>query len=1502
MFAILKIIGGVLSILALGGGLFISNRQTVLESVIEKYLPKAEELASEQLGVPVKIGNVVVDFDKLNIWHSDKESDITVHGIEIFDKNSELIAKVDTADVNFKFIALFDDPVAAVDEIKIDGAQLNIKKRENDSWNFDDIKLESEGESTFDAKVFLTGGTINAAFDDKNISVEEFSTEADCADKFISARGKVNATFDGKNISVEEIFADADYSDMNAVAANVTAKTLGAQVKANGTLNKEQQVINLDVDNIFFDKILPYLPEDKIPEGVEILNGAAENTTLHLLRKGDYLSYTGNTKIKNAAVKVEETDVKNINGNVTFNERELIIDGSATANGQFASASGTIRLDTDEIFFDVFGESNGFTPAAIIADIGIEGAADIRAHLIGTAKNPQVDADIYSDWLAYEEYSAQNISTKLHYVGEMLYLNDISANVFGGNVTGTVEVKVADKSFNANVKANGLDVATICQFVSSDNVIDGKISADVGINGGGDRQMQVYGNAKAIGLNVEGFYINDVKTSFYLNEDNVTIDYLSANLPNQGTLGLEGKITDMSNLALNFYGAHVDMALLKNFNDKLDMSGLADFKGAVIGEADNPNITLELSAVDMSKQNAHFVGNLFKQPFDSIQLVASGSLDGINIDKFNLEKDGNIKWTVTEGKVGLTGEKNVDITLDTTQVRVENLAALIMPELGLTGNLSNSVKITGTIDNPQVAGNVKLTRGSLTKSDFTLLISEVNGDYFLEDNKIRLQDFKINSPLIDAVLNGEIKTPAPIGDMIKDGTISTEVMTADLVVQGTDINLQRFKAKLPEQYNAEGHISFEGVMKGTLAHPIFDGELKAEEIFLNSVALTNVYGHIEANGTDIYLDDFHFQDGAANCQVQLSASLDSGMMNGEAEFTDGNIENLFKIFNVNNKYLAGKLNSTILIGGTFDKPTGSLTGEIYKGTFAGYDIHDVKVAVNLLNNSIYFNQLEGKQGDNGTINLLGAVNLGGTIDLKLMAKDLELGIFPNLAGVDVETIGTTSLAAEFKGTTLNPFGSATLTAKGKIAGATFDSLNGVFRFKDSMIDVVSFIVTREISDKTYSASVEGLIPLKALFAKSKENLSDKDQLKLKISLDEANLSLLPGVSNYVAFGVGDLNGAVEVTGTAAHPQLNGQISLIDGSVKIKHMKNLIEHINISTLFKGERFDVENFFGGLDFRNYNFDLAANNLEIDCDFYDGPFNANFNLSEGHYFRETLPKISGQINLEKCTIGIPPLPDDDEPPPDIMLDVKLNLGQKVHFYSSHLFDMYFTGNANFEGTTRRPKTSGVIEMKKRGGTLTYLETVFNIRECEVHFNQAESFLPTLSFAADTKISNTKIFLNAKGQPNNMEFNLTSSPEMTQEEIAKLLTLRDSYSRGGDVNLTAEDALAIGLQMTLLGELEDALRKTVGIDQFTVSRGSGSMFESHTPAESNSGDRDKDYNVKIGKYVNDKLMIRYTRGFGSHKVNRYGLQYDFNDNLGFTIEREGKDYIFSFEARYKF
>ena len=929
------------------------------------------------------------------------------------------------------------------------------------------------------------------------------------------------------------------------------------------------------------------------------------------------------------------------------------------------------------------------------------------------------------------------------------------------------------------------------------------------------------------------------------------------------------------------------------------MSGLTDFKGTVKGDAENPEVNLQLSAIDNSeREGEHFTGKLFKQPFDSIKLMASGSLDGVHIDDFNLEKDGNTKWKVIEGTVGLTGDKNIDIQLDTTAVRAEDIAALVAPDQPITGNVSNTVKITGTIDNPQVTGNIKFNRGSYRG----FLLSGMKGDYFLEGDILRLQNFEITSPMVDMTLNG---------------TINKDTQVMDFVVLGNDINLERFRGKLPEKYNAEGHVKFEGLIQGTPDVPIFKGELTADEIFLNGVPLTNVYGNVDTNGANIYLEDFHFSDGDGHYKMQISANLDTEMISGEVDVSNADIPNLCTIADKQNELITGELNSKILVGGTFDKPTGSLQGQIPHGTFADYEIHDINVAVNFLNDVIYVNQLEGKQGDKGEIDLRGFVNLNGALDVTLTAKEIALGLFSRAAGYDVEMLGTSNIVAKINGNMDNPSGEVLLTATGGIKGATFDSLQGHFLLKNQRVNVERLIAMREISGKEYSASIDGFIPLKAVLAHSKENLPDDEQLNLNVSMENANLSLLPIMSQLVKFGTGELEGAVKITGTAAHPQFNGQISMNNGSIKLKYMKSLIENINVSMLFKGERFDIENFSGnigggtfalmggfdfpGLEVRNYNFDFAADDLDIDSDFYDGPFNANFNISEGQFFRKTLPKLSGQVNIDKCRISVPTLPEsDDEPLPEWILDVALNLGDKVHFYSSHLYDMYLVGNAKFEGTTLMPKTSGAINVK-RGGTLTYLESVFNIREGEVHFNQVGSFLPTLHLSADTQVANTKVFVNAEGQPNNMQFTLTSSPEMTQEEIIKLLTLRDAYTKGGENNLSAEDALTIGLQIVLLGDIEDALKKTLGIDQFSFARGSGSLFEKHAPAEQDTKDK-SDYNIKIGKYVNDKLMLRYTRGFGDHKVNRYGVRYDFNDNLGFTVEREGSDYVFSLEARYKF
>ena len=138
-----------------------------------------------------------------------------------------------------------------------------------------------------------------------------------------------------------------------------------------------------------------------------------------------------------------------------------------------------------------------------------------------------------------------------------------------------------------------------------------------------------------------------------------------------------------------------------------------------------------------------------------------------------------------------------------------------------------------------------------------------------------------------------------------------------------------------------------------------------------------------------------------------------------------------------------------------------------------------------------------------------------------------------------------------------------------------------------------------------------------------------------------------------------------------------------------------------------------------------------------------------------------------------------------------------------------------------------------------------------------------------------------------------------MSETEIMQLLTLRDAYQKGGDNDLDTGDLLLLGLQMSFLSEIEGAVRKTIGFDMFNISRGSGSAFDNKNEMRDR---HEEEYNVTMGKYITDNLMLKYTRGIGGDNINRYGFQYDFNDFISATVEREGHSNIFGFEARLKF
>jgi translocation and assembly module TamB len=165
---------------------------------------------------------------------------------------------------------------------------------------------------------------------------------------------------------------------------------------------------------------------------------------------------------------------------------------------------------------------------------------------------------------------------------------------------------------------------------------------------------------------------------------------------------------------------------------------------------------------------------------------------------------------------------------------------------------------------------------------------------------------------------------------------------------------------------------------------------------------------------------------------------------------------------------------------------------------------------------------------------------------------------------------------------------------------------------------------------------------------------------------------------------------------------------------------------------------------------------------------------------------------------------------------------------------------------------------------------------------------------------MNRTRIMLGIDGPVQQMKFTLTSSPEMGQQEILRMLTFRGASTQGG--NQSSADAqrnalLLAGLQMSVLGEVQNAIRDLLQLDEFTLSTGTFEKGEKGADKSTIEA-----YNVQIGKYVTDKVMLRYTQSL-TEDMRRYGVRYDFTDRFSaFAMHDEKNRNWFGFEARISF
>lgn len=1437
------------------GGYFALRTQTFMETLGEK----AGQYAESTLGVPVSIGKIVVVSPGI----------VELENIGVEDADGKELLTAERVTVEASLLAAVKSGADAISTVRVSGIRAQLREREDGRWNIEDVSSSSTSPSFH--------GTVEVT--DAEVTVTRATGEA-------ATLVKGEATLD---------FAHAP-----AVTAKGSGEVLGASVQGEGTYRKERQTFDVTAKAVTVESLLPYLPAGLLPEGVALQSGEIPEARLVGSCYGSVLTLTGDATLAEGKLEVLGTTVEHVEGSAHFTEKEALITGDAEAAGQKAHVSGIVYYMDGTPYLDITAQSDSFDPSKLRTDIPYRGAAAVKAHITGTMADPTVEGTARVESGEAYGIAFQKARATIRYEGGRLFVKNAYAEALGGRVSGEAAFLPKDLTYTGHVKVQQVDAQAIAALCPEAVGLSGRISADLGFSGKGQdaKALEAYGSVSHRGGAYGALPLERVNASFALKHGNLTIDYASARLPNNTSVGLEGEIRDIFDspeLGLALYGSHVDFSLLQKLTAQAEVTGTGDFSIQATGQVTNPYVDVNLVSMH---------GKLLKQPYDDLRIHAAGSLDGVEIREFSLMKDGKQRWYV-EGSLGFSGEKKLDVRADTVGVRAEDLAALIAPDQNITGNVDNTIRLTGTMDDPRGVGYIHFYRGSYNG----MLLQGMDGDYFLDEKGIRLQDFHILSPRIDVDVNGYV----------------TKSHGLDLIANVHEIDFARFFLHAP--YPISGKGTFEGKVGGTVESPTFSGVLKAPELVANEVAFTDIAGQVEYQGSVAYLRNFSLQQGTGKLTCTGFYNTATEATSGQVDAEHVDISSLAALLNQKTDKLSGIATVKADLSGTAKKPTVEATGSLATGSISGYPIHDGRFSISLKDRVVTVDTLSLLQGDSGELHGDGTITLDrgldgqlsamdGTVDGQLTAHGIPLGLFTKSLGLDAEVSGNVETHVELGGTLKNPAADMTLTvAEGGAYGATFDTLSGTLHLKDGRVKVDALKAMKTVGDKSFEASAKGVVPLRALTAEKGETLAGHEQIALTLNLDKANLALLPTLSPQVDWAMGDLAGNLQFTGTAAQPQINGSLSLKDGSAKLKPLEIPLTEMNSRIDFRGNTMTIMDFSGkmgdgtyqliggvtldGRDLGDINLSLVAKGLDVRSSFFTGPLDATVAISEEELYGMRLPKLTGTLDLHDCVISMPAIPDTEEELPVLALDTTVNAGKKVHGYSPALYDMYLEGSMHYGGTTRHPLPSGTISVK-RGGTLRYLKNVFDIYEGVLSFNQVDSFLPSIQFAAGTRLTRTRVFLTLMGPVGAMDMRLTSSPEMSQTDIMKLLMMRGDY-RTGEASWDMSSLLLTGLQMSFLSEVENSVRDALQLDRFTIGMGNGSLLKDTSEEEASQTDRDV-YHLEFGKYVGHNVMLRYSQSIVGDSVSRVGVQYDINERYTVSYDQQGGDSIIGFSANVRF
>jgi len=401
---------------------------------------------------------------------------------------------------------------------------------------------------------------------------------------------------------------------------------------------------------------------------------------------------------------------------------------------------------------------------------------------------------------------------------------------------------------------------------------------------------------------LEGVPLNSIEVKLDKIGSVVRINRLKLN-QRKGELVAGGWINldeDNKNLDIHLSADNVDLSQLSNlFGIEDEIKGLVNFKAEVTGDIDLPNISFSAKVEKGKFQD--FI-------FNDLTFEALYNQDILEVKQFVLDKEGHqikgkgkIPYKFSSmGKEKFTSSLTdipIDFVLTLENTDLSFISMFFKEDIKQIQGLTNAeLKLSGTLNQPILNGNIALNGGLIEFYELPAKISDLSVLLYLEDNLVKIEDMNFQIDQYRIYTSGEFALKnLQLQDLnINIWSNKEEILYQDIFKAQADL-----KAKLTGLFTSP-HI--EGIL--TLSQGELNWKENNKEIPSNLSELLsrliNLKGDIDLEVK--ILDDFIAKTNDFNLKLvgglKVQGALSAPKLNGGLQIKQGYIAFLDKKFRV----------------------------------------------------------------------------------------------------------------------------------------------------------------------------------------------------------------------------------------------------------------------------------------------------------------------------------------------------------------------------------------------------------------------------------------------------------------------------------------------------------------------------------------------------------------------------------------------------------------------------